>query len=265
MAARKRPSGGAAGRPPRARREGERKSDATRRLLLERAHGLFQARGVDATTMRDIAKAAGLSLGAAYYYFPSKEAMLYAFYEDNQAGFEELAARVRRGGGGGGGGEAVAAAPASARAPSAREQLGALLHGQLDAIAPRRAMLASIIHHLVNPGDPLSAFSEQTRAGRARAIGVFAAALDGLHLPPPARALAANAMWLLLLASMLVFVYDDSPGGARTHGLVDDGLDLLVPLLPFLGTPPGLALCERAAAALARAGIRLAAGGESEV
>ena len=55
---------------------------------------------------------------------------------------------------------------------------------------------------------------------------------------------------------------DDSPGGARTHGLVDDGLDLLVPLLPFLGTPPGLALCERATAALARAGIRLAAGGD---
>ena len=36
--------------------------------------------------MRDIAKAAGLSLGAAYYYFPSKEALVFAYYEQNQVG-----------------------------------------------------------------------------------------------------------------------------------------------------------------------------------
>ena len=69
----------------RPRPDGERKSEATRRKLLERALRLFQHRGVEATTMRDIARAAGLSLGAAYYYFPSKEALLFAYYEANQA------------------------------------------------------------------------------------------------------------------------------------------------------------------------------------
>src|SRR5262249_3991252 len=62
----------------------EKKSEATRRHLLERALVLFKERGVEATTMRDIAKAAGLSLGAAYYYFPSKEALVFAYYEANQ-------------------------------------------------------------------------------------------------------------------------------------------------------------------------------------
>lgn len=71
--------------------------------------------------------------------------------------------------------------------------------------------------------------------------------------------MAANALWMLQLAAMLVFVHDDTPSGARTHGLLDDGLDLVVRMLPFLGTFAGLALCERVTQALARAGIPLTA------
>jgi AcrR family transcriptional regulator len=237
--ARRSPAPAAPQPPSRTRRDGERKSDATRRLLLERARRLFHQRGVDAATMRDIARAAGLSLGAAYYYFPSKEALVIALYEEHQARLEERAARALPG-------------------ASTREQLGALLHGALDELAPQRAMAASLVHHLVDPGDPLSAFSHQTRGLRTRAVAVFERTLAGLGLPPPALPVAAHALWLLHMACMLVFVHDETPGGARTHGLVDDGLDLLVPLLPLLGTAPGLALCERATAALGRAGIRLA-------
>jgi AcrR family transcriptional regulator len=74
--------------------EGERKRDVTRRHLLDCALALFQKRGVDSTTMRDIASAAGLSLGAAYYHFPSKEALIFAYYEDNQARLDALAAEA---------------------------------------------------------------------------------------------------------------------------------------------------------------------------
>jgi AcrR family transcriptional regulator len=216
-----------------ARREGEPKRDATRRVLLERALALFQKRGVDATTMRDIAKAAGLSLGAAYYYFPSKEALVFAYYEENQREIDARAAHL---------------------AGTPRERLGALFHGKLETIRPQRAMLASIIAHLVNPGDPLSAFSSQTREIRERAVDVIARALDGV-VPPASVPLVANALWLLQLGAMLLYVHDDSPDQRRTHALVDEGLDLLVPLLPLLGTPPGLAIAERMTGALRRAGI----------
>jgi AcrR family transcriptional regulator len=216
-----------------ARREGEAKRDATRRTLLERALELFQKRGVEATTMRDIARAAGLSLGAAYYYFPSKEALVFAFYEENQARVEELAITATG---------------------SVRERLGAIFHGKLDSIRSQRAMLASIIPHLVNPGDPLSAFSAQTRGVRARSIEVFERALDGA-VPPHALAVVANALWLLQLACMLVYIHDDSPNEARTHGLVDDGLDMLVPMFSLLATPMGAALCDRVTTSLTRAGI----------
>jgi len=221
---------------PRRPAAGERKRDATRRVLLERALQLFQARGVEATTMRDIARAANLSLGAAYYYFPSKEALMFAYYEDNQ---REMEALVERTGG------------------SVRERLGAVMHGKLESIRPQRAMLGRIIARLVDPSDPVGAFSAQTRAVRERAIAVFVRALAGSGLPAESLAVAAHTMWLLQLAAMLVYVNDDSPRASRTHGLVDDGLDLLVSLLPLLGTAPGRMLAERVTSALARAGIAL--------
>ena len=52
-----------------------------RRQILDTALQLFRQRGFEATTVRDIASGAGLSLGAAYYYFPSKEAIVAACYD----------------------------------------------------------------------------------------------------------------------------------------------------------------------------------------
>lgn len=212
----------------------QKKRDATRAKLLVRALKLFQKRGVEATTMRDIATAAGLSLGAAYYYFPSKEALVFAYYEANQAELEVIA-RSTEG--------------------TVRERLGALFHAKLASIRPQRKMLSSIIQRLIDPSDPVGAFSTQTRDVRDRAIAVIEQALAGASLPPDVLALAARAMWLAQMGLMLVFVNDDSPGEKRTHGLVDDLLDLLVPILPLLATPVGQAMCANVVAALGRAGI----------
>jgi hypothetical protein len=48
---------------------------------------------------------------------------------------------------------------------------------------------------------------------------------------------------------------DDSPDQARTHRLVEDALDLLVPMLPLLDTPIGGAVVQRITLALDRAQI----------
>jgi AcrR family transcriptional regulator len=223
---------------PRPPGDGERKRDATRRRLLDRALALFEDRGVEATTMRDIARAAKLSLGAAYYYFPSKEALMFAYYEDSHAHLEATLARATG---------------------TPRERLGTIFHERLAGVRSQRKMLAAIVGRLVDPGDPLSALSAQQRAVRERAIAVFAGALDGASLPPEVRSLAAHALWLMMMACLLLYVHDESPGQARTHGLVDDVLDLIVPMLPLLATPMGRALIERITASLGRAGIKLAA------
>src|SRR5262252_7981132 len=58
-----------------------KKGELTRSHILAAALRLFRERGFDSATMRDIAEAAGMSLGASYYYFPSKESIVSAYYD----------------------------------------------------------------------------------------------------------------------------------------------------------------------------------------
>ena len=67
-------SGGPGG--PRAATPGE--GSATRRRILQIALTLMAQRGVDGTSMRDLASAAGLNVASLYHYFPSKRDLLEA-------------------------------------------------------------------------------------------------------------------------------------------------------------------------------------------
>jgi AcrR family transcriptional regulator len=53
------------------------RSEETKQAILAAAGELFAARGFDAVTMREIAKAAGCSHTAIYLYFADKEALLH--------------------------------------------------------------------------------------------------------------------------------------------------------------------------------------------
>ena len=64
-------SGGPRGAPP-----GE--GSATRSRILQIALTLMAQRGVDGTSMRDLASAAGLNVASLYHYFPSKRDLLEA-------------------------------------------------------------------------------------------------------------------------------------------------------------------------------------------
>ena len=56
------------------------KARRTRERILEAALELFADRGYETTTMRDVAREAGASLGLAYRYFASKEEFALALY-----------------------------------------------------------------------------------------------------------------------------------------------------------------------------------------
>jgi len=61
-----------------------KKSDETRARILEAALAVFRERGFSSATMREIAAHAKVAVGAAYYYFDSKDAIVMAFYERTQ-------------------------------------------------------------------------------------------------------------------------------------------------------------------------------------
>lgn len=63
---------------------------ARRMQILEAAWSCFQRQGLHATSMDDIIRAAGLSAGAVYSYFPSKEALILAAVTDSLGGIRDL-------------------------------------------------------------------------------------------------------------------------------------------------------------------------------
>src|SRR5687768_16126285 len=57
------------------------KGAETRRLLLEKAGELFQSRGIGATSLDQIAAAAGVTKGAIYDHFKNKTELVFELFE----------------------------------------------------------------------------------------------------------------------------------------------------------------------------------------
>jgi AcrR family transcriptional regulator len=62
----------------------EERSERSRAAILDAALSLFSHRGYGATSMRDIAGAAGVSTGSVYHHFKDKESIFQALLEQFQ-------------------------------------------------------------------------------------------------------------------------------------------------------------------------------------
>jgi TetR/AcrR family transcriptional regulator, transcriptional repressor of aconitase len=69
--------------------------EARRNQILDAAWGCFARHGYHQTTMQDIATDAGISAGAIYRYYASKEAVLAAITERNTERYAELLADIK--------------------------------------------------------------------------------------------------------------------------------------------------------------------------
>ncbi|MFI6102478.1 TetR/AcrR family transcriptional regulator [Lentzea sp. NPDC051213] len=69
------------------------KHAAKKRHITDTAAGLFAEKGFDRTTVADICKAAGISTGSLFHYFPTKQAIFREVFEqdgqDNAAVFAQ--------------------------------------------------------------------------------------------------------------------------------------------------------------------------------
>ncbi|MCR6489463.1 TetR/AcrR family transcriptional regulator [Amycolatopsis sp. OK19-0408] len=61
------------------------KHEAKRRAIVDAAAGCFAEKGFERTTTADICRAAGISSGSLFHYFPTKRAVFTAIFTDDAA------------------------------------------------------------------------------------------------------------------------------------------------------------------------------------
>lgn len=187
------------------------RGEQTKRLILDTALRIFREQGYSRTTMRAIAREAGVAVGNAYYYFPSKEHLIQEFYLDVQTGHR------------------AAAEPALRAETDFAARLRAVLHAGVDVNAPYHGFAASFFKTAAEPTSPLSPFSVESSAARDAAVGLFREVLEGstAKLDPELRAELPELLWLAWLGVVLYWVHDRSPDQARTRTLINGAVPLI--------------------------------------
>jgi AcrR family transcriptional regulator len=191
------------GRPPGRTAQGA----AARDRLYETAVGMIANRGYQATTLRQIAGEAGVSVGLLYRYFPSKQAVIIALYE-------ELSAEYAR--------------RATLTPGKWRDRFIFALEMSLHVLQPHRVALRALIPVLV--GDPHDGvFATGTAFSRHRVQRVFEEAVSGSSDAPKAPLAAAlgRLLYLVHLAVLLWWLLDKTPRQRATTALVGLARQLL--------------------------------------
>lgn len=196
------------------------KSEETRNRILSTALEMFRKNGFDQTTMRQIAAECGIALGAAYYYFPSKDALVMAFYERTQSELEPILIQEL------------------SRHKSIESRLRALIEAKFRYFQPNRTLLGKLSAH-IDPRHPLSPFSSETRTIRDQDIHGFARVLESpeVRIPPDLRPHLPRILWLYQMGMLLFWVYDDSPQQRKTSQLLDGSLAIIALLIKVIGLP----------------------------
>ncbi len=192
---------------------------AAKDRLYATAIAMIAERGYEATTLREIATKAGVSVGLLYRYFPSKQAVVLALYD-------ELSTDYAR---------AATAMPAG----KWRDRFLFALQTSLDVLQSHRTALRALTPVLV--GDPEEGiFAGGTAFSRVRVQRVFELAVSGASDAPkqPLAEALGRLLYLIHLAVLLWWLLDKSSGQRATTTLVSLTRQLLPSASLALHVPP---------------------------
>jgi AcrR family transcriptional regulator len=181
------------------------KAEETGLKILDAALELFRQEGFDAATMRGIANKAGVATGAAYYYYPSKDAIVMDFYRRS---CEEMQPQIEA---------------ALEHATGLEARLRQLILVKLAHFAPNRAVLRALLRTGADPKHPLSPFSPETAGVRDIDIAWFRRILVncGVRIPRDLEPHLPGILWFFQMGVIFFWVIDESPDQARTARLLE--------------------------------------------
>ncbi len=185
------------GRPPGQTLQGV----AARDRLYATATQMIAKRGYEATTLRDIAKEAGVSVGLLYRYFPSKQAVVIALYDQLSSDYARQTAELPAG--------------------KWRDRFVFALKTSLQVLEPHQMALRALTPVMV--GDPEEGiFSASTAFSRLRVQRVFEEVVTGSSDAPrqPLAEALGRILYLVHLAVLLWWLLDKSAHQRATTALV---------------------------------------------
>jgi AcrR family transcriptional regulator len=187
------------------------KKRETQRRIVDGARKLFNDKGFEQTTTRDIAEAAGIAAGTMFNYFPTKEALAMTIVDEalDEAG-TEFQRRLR-------GDETL------------DEALFAHVAVGLRHLAPHRNYVGEVLETALSPfaRDSVCAQAQQLRVSHLETVGE----LISSHGPPTTQAASIMTMhlyWTLYLGVLSFWAADESPNQEDTLVVLDQSMRLFV-------------------------------------
>ena len=192
---------------------------AARDRLYGTAMRLIAARGFEATTLREIANEAGVSVGLLYRYFPSKHAIVLALYDELSSEYARRAAMMPAG--------------------RWRERFLFALKQSLEVLKPHRTPLRALTPILVG-GSEEGIFAQSTAFSRLRVQRVFEHAVAGAADAPrqPLADALGRLLYLVHLSVLLWWLLDKSSHQRATAAFVSLIEQLLPSAALALRVPP---------------------------
>ncbi len=197
------------------------KGEQTKALILNSALGLLRERGYEATTMRAIARKAGVSLGNAYHYFGSKEHLIQAFYHRTHE--EHLAAVL----------------PVLQEETSLKARLLSVMRLKISTLEPYHEFAGVLFKTAADPHSPLNPFADDSAPTRRDSVKLFEDLIGDTkaRIPADLRAELPYLLWLYHMGIILFWIHDASPRRRRTYRLIDQTVDLLDKLIALASNP----------------------------
>ena len=189
--------------------------------LIDTALGLAAERGWRDLSLAEIAEAAKVPFGKAYQVTPSKEAILDGFARGIDA--EVL-------------GDETMEQDWVAEQSSARDRLFDVMMRRFDALQPYKAGLENLLHDQMR--DPLMTICGLQRLMRSMATMLEAARISSSGV---AGLIRTKGLAAIYLATLRVWLKDDSPDMAKTMASLDGYLRRVEGLAGHLSTRPGTA------------------------
>lgn len=198
-----------------------RKGQQSSATIVKAALDLIRERGFEQTTMRAIAERAGVSLGNAYHYYPSKAHLIQAFY--HQTHEEHLAASV----------------PVFETEANLKARLLTVMRLKISTLQPYHQFAGALFKTAADPHSPLNPFADDSAPTRLDSIKLFREMVTSSNARVPAD-LAAELpylLWLYHMGVILFWIHDSSPKQRRTYRLINQTVELIDKLISLASNP----------------------------